>query len=167
MREKLIQSDIDKIKEELDYRKGELMDKALEDVKVARAHGDLSENFEYKAAKQFLNRNKSRIRYLEKVLENAIIIEDKSADDEVGINNTVTVFIPSKGISNTVKLVTEIRGDSLNQMISIDSPFGKAVLGHKVGDIVTIKVNEKISYEAEITAIDKNTDDSNDKLREF
>ena len=167
MREKLIQSDVDKIKEELDYRKGELMDKALEDVKVARAHGDLSENFEYKAAKQFLNRNKSRIRYLEKVLENAIIIEDTSADDEVGINNTVTVFIPSRNMTNSFKIVTEIRGDSLNKMISIDSPFGKAVLGKKVGDIVTVHVNETLSYEAEIKAIDKSNDDSNDKLRDF
>lgn len=167
MREKLIQSDVEKIKEELDYRKGELMDKALEDVKVARAHGDLSENFEYKAAKQFLNRNKSRIRYLEKVLENAIIIEDTSADDEVGINNTVTVFIPSRNMTNSFKIVTEIRGDSLNKMISIDSPFGKAVLGKKVGDIVTVHVNETLSYEAEIKAIDKSNDDSNDKLRDF
>lgn len=167
MREKLIQSDVEKIKEELEYRKGELMDKALEDVKVARAHGDLSENFEYKAAKQFLNRNKSRIRYLEKVLENAIIIEDTSADDEVGINNTVTVFIPSRNMTNSFKIVTEIRGDSLNKMISIDSPFGKAVLGKKVGDIVTVHVNETLSYEAEIKAIDKSNDDSNDKLRDF
>ena len=107
--------------------------------KEARAQGDLSENFEYKAAKQDKNRNESRIRYLEKMIKTAHVISDTSKDDEVGINNTVQVYIEEDDETETYKLVTTVRGNSLKGYVSIDSPLGKAILGHKVGDRVTVK----------------------------
>ena len=129
MKEQLTQSDVKKIKEEIEYRKLVVRKKELEAVKEARAQGDLSENFEYKAAKQDKNRNESRIRYLERMLKNARIISDASKEDEAGINNTVELYFEDEGETDTIRLVTSVRGNSLEGLISIESPLGKAVLG--------------------------------------
>ena len=136
MREQLTKSDVEKIKEEIEYRKLVVRKEALEAVKEARAHGDLSENFEYHAAKKDKNRNESRIRYLERMLKSA-------------------------------QIVTSIRGNSLKGMISIESPIGKALLGHKVGDRVHIQVSDAYGYEVVIRSITKTTDEENDKIRGF
>ena len=122
----------------------------LEAVKEARAQGDLSENFEYKAAKQFKNRNESRIRYLEKMIKTAKIIEDDSDESQVGLNDSVTIYIEEDDMEESFKLVTTMRGNSLKGLISIESPMGKAVLGHKVGDRVSVKVNNMVSIESPI-----------------
>ena len=126
------------MQQEIEHRKLVLRPQLLVDVKEARAHGDLSENFEYKAAKKAKNQNESRIRYLEKMIKTAHIIEDNSADDEVGINNQVTVLFEEDGETDTFRLVNSIRGDVLNNMISIESPLGKAILGHREGDRVFV-----------------------------
>ena len=147
MYDKLTENDIKKMQEEIDYRKLVVRPKELEAVKEARAQGDLSENFEYKAAKQDKNRNESRIRYLEKMIKTAHVISDTSKDDEVGINNTVQVYIEEDDETETYKLVTTVRGNSLKGYVSIDSPLGKAILGHKVGDRVTVKVSDAYSYD--------------------
>ena len=139
----------------------------LEAVKEARAQGDLSENFEYKAAKQDKNRNESRIRYLEKMLKNARIVSDISRDDEVGINNTVEIYYEEDDETEVYRLVTSVRGNSLQGLISIESPLGKAIRGHKVGDRVEVKTNGEDGYFVEIRKIDKTTDDSNDTLRKY
>ena len=131
MKEQLTQSDVKKIKEEIEYRKLVVRKKELEAVKEARAQGDLSENFEYKAAKQDKNRNESRIRYLERMLKNARIISDASKEDEAGINNTVELYFEDEGETDTIRLVTSVRGNSLEGLISIESPLGKAVLGRR------------------------------------
>ena len=136
MKEQLTQSDVKKIKEEIEYRKLVVRKKELEAVKEARAQGDLSENFEYKAAKQDKNRNESRIRYLERMLKNARIISDASKEDEAGINNTVELYFEDEGETDTIRLVTSVRGNSLEGLISIESPLGKAVLGRREGDRV-------------------------------
>ena len=136
-------------------------------MKEARAQGDLSENFEYHAAKRDKNQNESRIRYLEKMIKTAQIVEDRSRADEAGLDNTVTVYFEEDDETETFKLVTTVRGNSLKGMISIDSPIGKAVLGHKVGDRVTVKVNEDYSYEVVIRAIENTVDDGTDQLRRF
>ena len=145
--EKLTASDVEKIQEEIEHRKLVIRKEALESVKEARAHGDLSENFEYKAAKQYKNKNESRIRYLEKMLKNAEIIEDHSNADEVGLNSVVEVYIPEDDETEEYKIVTSIRGSSLRGYISIESPLGKALLGHKVGETVSVKVNENYTYD--------------------
>lgn len=167
MGEQLTESDVQKIKEEIEYRKLVVRKRELEAVKEARAQGDLSENFEYKAAKQDKNRNESRIRYLEKMLKNARIVSDESKDDEVGINNTVTVYFEDDDETEVYRLVTSVRGNSMQGLISIESPMGKAILGHKAGDRVMVKTNGDNGYYVVIKAIDKTTDDSGDRLRKF
>lgn len=167
MGEQLTRSDVQKIKEEIEYRKLVVRKKELEAVKEARAQGDLSENFEYKAAKQDKNRNESRIRYLEKMLKNARIVSDVSGDDEVGINNTVDIYFEEDDETETYRLVTSVRGNSLQGLISIESPLGKAIRGHKAGDRVKVKTNGENGYYVVIKKIDKTTDDSQDTLRKY
>ena len=167
MGEQLTESDVKKIKEEIEYRKIVVRKKELEAVKEARAQGDLSENFEYKAAKQDKNRNESRIRYLEKMIKTAVIVSEDSPEDEVGMNNTVTVYFEEDDEEETYKIVTTIRGNSLKNLISNESPLGKALLGHKVGDRCEVKVNDNYSYFVEIRKIENTIDDGSDKLRSF
>lgn len=162
----LTKSDIKKMQEEIEYRKCVVRKQALEDVKEARAHGDLSENFEYHAAKKVKNQNEGRIRYLERMIRTAVIIEDDSAADEIGINDTVEIWVEEDNLMETYKLVTTVRGDSLHGLISVESPMGKALLAHKVGDRVSIKVNENYSYDVIVKKIIK-SDDENDKIRNF
>lgn len=167
MGEKLTREDVKKIEAEIEERKLVVRKQALEDVKEARAQGDLSENFEYYAAKKFKNKNESRIRYLERMLKNATIVEDSSKEDEVGINNTVVVQFEEDGTEEAYKLVTSVRSNSLNGLVSIESPIGRAIRGHKVGDRVHVQVNDSFGYDIVIKSIDKSTDDANDKIRSY
>ncbi|HJB08721.1 MAG TPA: transcription elongation factor GreA [Candidatus Enterocloster faecavium] len=167
MYDKLTQKDIDRMKEEIEYRKLVVRKEALEAVKEARAQGDLSENFEYKAAKQDKNRNESRIRYLERMIKTAKIISDRSASDEVGLNDRVEIYIPDDDETETYKIVTTVRGNSLKGLISIDSPLGKALMGHKVGDTVYVKVDDRFGYEAVIRAIDSSSEGEEEDLRKY
>ena len=167
MYNELTENDIKKIKEEIEYRKLVVRKEAIEAVKEARAHGDLSENFEYHAAKKDKNRNESRIRYLERMFKTARIVSDTSKDDEVGINNTVDIYFIDDDETETYKLVTTVRGSSIHNMISTESPIGKAILGHKEGDTVTVKVNDTYSYDIVIKRIDKTSTDADDKIRSY
>lgn len=167
MREQLTKSDVKKIEEEIEYRKLVVRKQAIEAVKEARAHGDLSENFEYHAAKKEKNKNESRIRYLERMLKTAEIVSDVSREDEIGINNTVTVYFEEDDEEQIFRLVTSIRGNSMKNLISTESPIGKAILGHKVGDRVKIKVNENYSYYIVIKQIENTPEDENDKIRGY
>lgn len=165
--EAFTESDIRKIEEEIEYRKLVVRKDAIEAVKEARAQGDLSENFEYYAAKRDKNQNESRIRYLERMVKNARIVSDESADDEVGINNRVELYFEDDDEIETYKLVTSIRGNSLNGYISVESPLGKAILGHRVGDRVEVQIRPGSSYFVEIRSIDKTTDDREDAIRGY
>lgn len=167
MGEKLTRSDVKKIEQEIEYRKLVVRKDALEAVKEARAQGDLSENFEYHAAKKDKNANESRIRYLERMLKNAQIISDESRPDEVGVNDTVVVYCEDDEEEETYRLVTSIRGNSLAGLISTESPIGKAILHHKVGDRVEVRVNETYSYCVEIRSIIKTGEDETDRIRKF
>ena len=142
MGEQLTPNDVKKIKEEIEYRKVVVRKKELEAVKEARAQGDLSENFEYKAAKQDKNRNESRIRYLERMLKHAKIVSDQSAEDEVGINNTVDLYFEDDDEVETYRLVTSVRANSMEGKISIESPLGKAIKGRKTGDRIFVKTTK-------------------------
>lgn len=167
MREQLTESDVKKIQEEIDHRKLVVRKEAIEAVKEARAQGDLSENFEYYAAKKDKNRNESRIRYLENMLKNARIVSDKSKDDEVGLNDTVTIYFEEDDEEEVYRLVTSIRGNSLKGLISIESPLGKAIKGHRVGDTVYVRISEKAGYGVTVKKIEKTGDDGNDRIRSF
>ena len=166
MHNELTKSDIRKMEEEIEFRKLVERPRLIEDVKEARAHGDLSENFEYYAAKRAKNQNESRIRYLERMIRTAQVVSDESKEDEVGINNTVTVRFVDDGIQETYRIVTTVRGNSLAGLISNESPLGKALLGCKEGQRVHVAVGAG-GYDVEIIHIDKTEDDSQDKLRSF
>ena len=167
MGERLTASDVKKIEEEIEYRRLVERKRILNDVKEARAQGDLSENFEYYAAKKEKNRNDGRIRYLEKMLKYATIVDDTSKDDEVGMNNTVDVYFEDDDETETYKIVTTIRGNSLKGLISSESPLGRALLGHKVGDRVHVQVNDKAGYDVIIKRLEKTVDDGSDAIRSF
>ena len=167
MYDKLTKNDIRRLEEEIEHRKLVVRKEAIAEVKEARAHGDLSENFEYYAAKRFKNQNESRIRYLEKMVKTARIIEDDSKEDEVGLDNTVTVYFVEDKEEEIFKIVTSVRGDSVSNLITIESPLGKALMGHKVGDTVSVKVNEQVSYDVIIRNIENTRDEGKEGIREF
>ena len=166
MGHELTKNDIKKMEEEIEYRIHEVRKAALDDVKETRAQGDLSENFEYYAAKRHKNQNESRIRYLENMLKTATIVSDKSGSDEVGMDDIVEVYFEEDDEIEKYKLVTSIRGNSMENRISIDSPIGMALKGHKVGDRVEVKVNDNYSYFLEIRSIDK-THSEEEEIRGF
>ena len=167
MREKLTKSDVEKIREEIEHRKLVERKELIEAVKEARSHGDLSENFEYHAAKKEKNRNESRIRYLERMLKTAVIVEDESKEDEIGLNNTVEVYCEDDEEVETYRIVTSVRGSSLNGLVSIESPLGKALLGHKEGDRVFIKVNDDFGYYVIVKKVIKTQSEDEDHTRSF
>lgn len=134
MHDELTQVDIDKMKEELQHRIQVLRPQLIEEVKVARSFGDLSENFEYKAAKREKNRNDSRIRYLENMIKTAVVIDGTAAGDGVALFDKVTFYLEEEETEETIQLVTTLRQDALKGLISKESPVGKALLGHQVGD---------------------------------
>ena len=167
MYNQLTQGDIQKIKEEIEHRKVVIRKEAIQAVKEARAQGDLSENFEYYAAKKYKNENEGRIRYLERMLKTADVFEDTAATDEVGMNNTVEVYIEEDDEVETYRLVTSVRGNSLKGLISVESPIGKAIYGKKVGERVKVKVNDDYEYYVVIRSITKTNDESEDQIRRF
>jgi transcription elongation factor GreA len=167
MYDKITIEDIKRMEEEIEYRKLVVRKKALEDVQEARAHGDLSENFEYKAAKQYKNQNESRIRYLEKMIKTAVIISEDSNSDEVGVNTMVTIYLPEEETEEAYKIVTTVRANSIKGLISIDSPLGKALLHHKVDDQVSVKISDTYSYDVIIRKVEKLQDDGTDQLRKY
>ena len=167
MYDELTPSDIKKMEEEIEHRKLVVRKQALEDVKEARAQGDLSENFEYYAAKKYKNQNESRIRYLERMIRTAKVIPEDSKEDEVGINNTVTVEFVDDATEDIFKIVTTVRGNSLENLISNESPLGKALLGKKVGETAHVQVNDTIGYDVIIRKIENTVDDGSDKIRCF
>lgn len=166
MNNQLTQDDIKKMEEEIEYRKLVVRKQAIEEVKETRAHGDLSENFEYYAAKKEKNKNESRIRYLEKMIRSAEIIEEDGEVNEVSLNRYVKVYFEEDDETEEYKLVTTVRGNSLEGRISIESPLGKAIRGRKVGDRVYVQVNETYGYYIKIVAVEKREDEE-DKLRSF
>ncbi len=167
MNNELTEKDIKDMEAEIEHRKVVVRKELLEHVKEARAQGDLSENFEYYAAKRAKNQNESRIRFLERMIKTARVVEDKSSEDEVGINKTVTVRMEDDGSLESYKIVTTMRKNSLKGLISIESPLGKQLLGHRVGDRVTINVNTDISYDVTITKIENTGLDEGDEISGF
>ena len=164
MHNELTKTDIKKMREELDYRRITLRPKLLEEVKIARGFGDLSENFEYKAAKQEKNKNESRIRYLENMIRTARVIEDHSAADAVGLYDKVTVWLEEDGEEETWQVVTTVRQDVLNGRISKESPMGSALLGKKAGERFYVQVNPEYGYYAVVRSIEKGQDDGSAAL---
>ena len=167
MHNELTRQDLELMRQELDHRRLELRPQLIEAVKEARAFGDLSENFEYKAAKKEKNRNDSRIRYLENMIRTAAVIEDRSGQDTVGLYDRVTVYLEEDDEETTFQIVTTMRQDALHGRISKESPVGRALLGKKAGDRVHIQVNDSYGYDVVIRNIEKGSDDGSAPLNAF
>ncbi len=167
MHNELTQNDIRLMQEELDHRRIHLRPKLLEAVKEARAFGDLSENFEYKAAKQEKNRNESRIRFLENMIKTAVVIQDNTDEGTVGLYDKVTVYLEEDDEEEVYQIVTTVRQDVLNGLISKESPMGSRLMGKKVGDRFYVEVNPKYGYYAVVKAIEKGEDDGSAPLNRY
>lgn len=159
MYDELTEVDLRKMQEEMEHRIRDLRPQLIEEVQTARAFGDLSENYEYKCAKQAKNRNESRIRYLERMIRTAKVIEVKSQEDVVGLFDHLTVYNEMLGQEMQLEIVTTLRQDALKGLISKESPVGQALLGHKVGERVLVKVSPEMQYTLEIRSIEKGQDD--------
>jgi len=164
MHDELTEVDIQKMKEEIRWRREELNPKLREEVRRTKELGDLSENDEYRSARREWNRNNSRIRYLEAMIETAVVIKVEHAADTVGLFDKITLYYEDDDEENTIVLVTTLRNNVFDGYISKESPVGKAIMGHKVGDRVTVKVNDTISYPVVIRAIEKGEDDPTLKI---
>ena len=167
MYDKLSEVDIRKMQEEIDYRMRVVRPKCIEDLQTARGFGDLSENYEYKAAKQELRRCDSRLRYLKRLLNTAHVVSARSASDEVGLFDSVEIYYEEDDETETIRLMTSLREDSLSGIISKESPLGRAVMGRKVGDRVLVRVNDRVSYYVQIRAIHKGQDDDSLPIHSF
>ena len=167
MHDELTQVDIDKMKEELQHRIQVLRPQLIEEVKVARSFGDLSENFENKAAKREKNRNDSRIRYLENMIKTAVVIDGTAAGDGVALFDKVTFYLEEEETEETIQLVTTLRQDALKGLISKESPVGKALLGRQVGDRIQVEVSPEMKYWVEIRAIEKGRDDESLEISSY
>lgn len=167
MRNELTKKDIELMQQELDHRRLVLRPQLIEAVKEARAFGDLSENFEYKAAKKEKNHNDSRCRYLENMIKSAVIVSDRSAEGVVGLYDKVTIYVEEDDEEMEIRIVTAMRQDALKGLISKESPVGKAVFGRRVGEKVSVQVNENYSYDVVIRAIEPGVDDGEAPLRSF
>jgi len=167
MHDELTEVDIKKMQEEIDYRVKTLRPKLLEEVKTARGFGDLSENFEYKAAKREKNRNDSRIRYLENMIKTAVVISGKSNSGEIGLFDTVELFFEEEDETQLIRIVTTLRQDSLKGLISKESPLGKAVMGRKAGDRICVEVSETYRYYVVIRSVKKGNDDESLPISTF
>ncbi len=167
MHDKVTQKDIERMEEELEHRKLVVRKEALEDVKTARAQGDLSENYEYKAAKEFKNENEKRIRYLENMIKTAEIISDESEEDEAGMNNRVRLYFEDEDAEEEYTIVTTVRANSRERWISNESSLGKAILGHKAGDRVFVPIEGQDGYYVTIRSIENTEDDGSIGLRKY
>ena len=167
MYDELTAVDIIQMQDELDYRITVVRPKILEEVKFTRSFGDLSENFEYHAAKRERSKNESRIRYLRNMIKTAVIVDITSAEDVVGLFDTVTYYVEEDDCEETVRIATSLRRDPFQSIISKESPLGSAVMGKRVGDRVEVKVNPEYSYYIVIRNIEKGTDDESLEIRKY
>ena len=167
MYEELTKEDIKKRQEELDYRTRGRRPQLIDDVKVARGFGDLSENFEYKAAKREKNRNDSRVRYLERMIKTAKVISDDSAEGVAGLYDHVTIRAEDDESERVITLVTTLRQNAPQGLISKESPVGKAVMGRRAGDRVYIDLGGDDGYWLDILKVEKGEDDGSIPIRGY
>ena len=165
MHDKLTKTDIELMEKELEDRRTNIRPQIMEEVKRTRAFGDLSENYEYKAAKDAQRRNDSRMRYLENMIKTAKVIDEgKGSPDGVKLYDRVTLYLPEDEEEMHIQVVSTVRTNPAAGLISLESPLGKVVLGAKLGDTVTVHVNESYSYDAVIRKIEAAEDDGSAPL---
>ena len=167
MYNELSEVDIKKMQEEIDYRMRVVRPKCVEDVATAAAFGDRSENYEYKAAKQELRRCDSRLRYLRRMIATAKVVKSDTREGVAGLFDKVEIFYEDEGDTETITLMTTLREDAMNGIISKESPLGRAIMGKKVGDRVLVKVNDDVQYYIKIMKIEKGMDDDSLPIHSF
>ncbi len=167
MHNELTAVDIKKMQEEIDYRALELRPKLLAEVKRTREYGDLSENAEYKEAKREKNRNESRIRYLKSMIATAKVVEPGGTDGAIGLFDFAELFYEMNGQLKRIQIVTTLRQDAAKGYISKESPLGKALLGKKTGDRVTVQVTPDRSFTVVVRSVEKGTDDESLPISSF
>ncbi|MGI6202379.1 MAG: GreA/GreB family elongation factor [Eubacteriales bacterium] len=167
MHDELTEVDIKKMQEEIDYLIKEVTPQLRVELQRARDLGDLSENDEYRTLKRELNRTYSRIRYLQNMIKTAVVIKVESEEDKIGLFDSVKLYDEESGEEKTVRIVTTLRSDPISGLISKESPFGRALLGKKVGDRVKIDVSDKYSYYVVVREIEKGTDDESLEIRRY
>ena len=167
MYNELSEVDIRKMQEEIDYRMRVVRPKCIEDLKTARGFGDLSENYEYKAAKQELRRCDSRLRYLRRMIATAKVIKSDTREGVAGLFDRVTIEYVEDGDTETITLMTTLREDAMNGIISKESPLGKAVMGRRVGETATVRVDDENSYTIKVLKIEKGQDDESLPISAF
>lgn len=159
MYDELTEVDIKKMEEEIEYRKTKLAPELGAELKRTREFGDLSENAEYKEAKRAKRKNEGRIRYLENMIRTAKVIEIGGGADEVGLFDRVLIYNEKMNAEKEIEIVTTLRQNALLGFVSKESPLGGAVMGHKVGERVLVKVSDTMSYYVQIRRITKGKDD--------
>ena len=167
MYNELSEVDIRKMQEEIDYKMRVVRPKCIEDLKTARGFGDLSENYEYKAAKQELRRCDSRLRYLKRMIATAKVIKSDTREGVAGLFDKVEIEYEDDGERETITLMTTLREDAVNGIISKESPLGKAVMGRRVGDRALVKVTDDNQYYVRILSIEKGRDDDSLPISSF
>lgn len=167
MHDKLTSVDIEKMKEEIEYRAKELRPKLLEEVKRTREYGDLSENAEYKEAKREKNRNESRIRYLKAMIETAKVVELDEDPNRIGLFDTVELYYEMNGQTKKIRLVTTLRQDVMRGLVSSESPLGKALMGRSVGETVHVELANGNSFNVKILSVTKGEDDDSLPISSF
>lgn len=158
MAHELTAAEMESIKEELAHRQTVVTPQCIAEVQRTRAFGDLSENDEYRSAKRELNRNYSRIRYLKGLLATGVLVEYSSDADVIGLFDRVSIR-DDFGEESVITLVTHLRADILNNRVSKDSPLGSALMGHRVGEKIEVRVSDTVSYTVEILDLEKGEDD--------
>ena len=159
MYDELTEVDIKKMEEEIHYRKTVLAPELGAELRRTREFGDLSENAEYKEAKHLKRKNESRIRYLENMIRTAKVIEIEERADAVSLFDKVLIYNEKMKAEKEIEIVTTLRQNALLGFVSKESPLGSAIMGHKVGDRVLVRVSDTMSYYVEIRRITKGEDD--------
>ena len=153
MNNTLTQENMNKLKEELEYRMTVKRAEIAREKAEAAAHGDRSENAEYKEACANYRENDNRIQYLLTMINTATVIDDKDIDKSVlGINSKAKIKFVEYDDEDTVTLVTTMDADPENMLISIESDLGKALMGKKVGDVVEVDAPSEM-YTVEVLEI--------------
>ncbi len=153
MNNQLTEENIKKLREELEYRMTVKRAEIAKEKLIAAAHGDRSENAEYKEACANYRENDNRIQYLLTMISTATVVDDSSLDKSVlGINSKARIKFVEDDDEVVVTLVTTMDLDPENMLISIESDLGKALSGKKAGDIVTVNAPED-NYTVEVLEI--------------
>ena len=130
---------LEELKKELVYLQTVREKEVAEQIREARSFGDLSENSEYDEAKTEQGKLYSKIAEIKNLIDNAEIVEKSDMTDKVGIGSIVTVTDLELGTTETYQIVGSQEANPMQGKISDDSPFGRGLFGHKVGEIVTVE----------------------------